>query len=456
MASTGLCIITPIKKWESGAFRSTTGRFARALVAAAVLLGGQVGRSDLISSASRPDSTLVAFRNVTVLPMDSERVLAHQTVVVRGDRIVAVGDVAETPVPSGATVVDGTGKYLIPGIADMHVHFPGDTSAIATENALTLFVAGGVTTIRALGAVHRHLAVRDSIAKGKLLGPAVYVAGSGIGALPGNTADLRRVLTPSEIARFVAEMKRAGYDFIQVGGSTLRGEYEELANAARKAGIPLTGAVPVDAGLARVLHARQASIENLDGYLESLERDNSPIRYADPVTRARRLQDYYDETKIGKVAASVRNAGIANTPTLFINYVNFTPQPAESLANWPEMRYVAPRQLEGWKRQKHRAEDSQTDPDEGARTLAFRNKLTKGLHDAGALILVGSDAPNAFLVPGFSTLYEIHSLTVAASPVTKPCERPPGAPPSSSTPSGSSARSPPGCARTWCSSTPIP
>ncbi len=365
------------------------------------------------ASASRLDSVRVAFRDVSVLPMDTERVLEHQTVVIRGDRIAVIGPVADTPIPDGALVVEGAGKFLIPGLADMHVHGPGDTTSRAMENELTLFIAGGVTTVRVLSGNQRHLRVRDSVAQGRLLGPTMYVVGASIGALPENTSDMRRLLTPSEVSRFVAQMKRAGFDFIQVNGPMMRAEYEELASAARKSGLRLTGAVPTDVGLSRVMHARQASIENLDGYLESLERDDSPIHYADPVTRARRLQDYTDETKLPKLAADLRAAGIANTPTLFINHVSNTQQAAESLATWPEMRYVQPRLLASWIRQVKRAQDQTLDADLGARYLEYRNHLTKGLSDGGALILVGSEAPNAFIVPGFGTIYEIHSLTVA-------------------------------------------
>ena len=358
--------------------------------------------------------SVTAFRDVTVLPMDTERMLEHQTVVIQGDRIETIGPVADTPIPEGALVIEGAGKFLIPGLADMHVHGPiNDTTSAAMENELALFIAGGVTTVRVLSASQRHVRVRDSIAQDQLFGPTMYVVGASIGALAENTSDLRRLLTPSEVSRFVDQMKRAGFDFIQVNTQMMRAEYEQLASAARKAGLPLTGAVPTDVGLARVMRARQASIENLDGYLESLERDDSPIHYADPVTRARRLQDYYDETKLPRVAAEVREAGIANTPTLFINHVGNTQQAAESLAAWPEMRYVQPRILANWIRQVTRAQDQTIDTDRGVRYLEYRNRLTKGLGDGGALLLVGSDAPNAFVVPGFGTIYEIHSLTVA-------------------------------------------
>ncbi len=366
----------------------------------------------LLLAGSQPDP-VTAFRDVTVIPMDTERVVEHQTVLVRGDRIAALGPTGSIAIPADANVVEGSGKFLMPGLVDMHVHLPGDTSAATTRNALTLFVSNGVTRVRVLNGNARHLRVRDSVARGDLLGPRMYVVGAATGALPDNTADMRRLLSPQEVARFTEGMKRAGFDFIQVNATLMKSEYDELVNTARKTGIRLSGSVPNDVGLARVTRAKQASIENLEGYLEPLERDDSPIRLADPVTRARRLLDYYDEAKLGKLTASLRSAGIANTPMLFITHVGATQQAPESLAAWPEMKYMPPRTVAAWIRGLRRTQEQAPEADRVARFLAFRNRVTKALSDGKALVLVGSDANQTFVVPGYGTLYEIHSLTVA-------------------------------------------
>lgn len=394
-----------------------TNSVAFAVLALAATPGYVRDRTQGVSADS-----VVAFRDVTVIPMIGPRSLEHQTVLIRGDRIVAVGAAAAVSIPPDATVIDGAGKYLMPGLADMRVRLPFDSTGLAARNTLTLLIANGVTTVRMWGGQARHLAMRDSISRGEVLGPSMYVVGSAVGAVPGNTDDMRRVLGPAETARFAERMKLAGYDFIQVNTSALRQEYEALAGAARRVGIPLTGAVPTDAGLERVIKARQASIENLDGYLPTLERDNSPVRLADPFTRARQLVRFYDPEKIAPLGASLREANVANTPTLFINHVTFTEHTAEEMAAWPEMRYVAPAVLQDWSRRKRRATDQQTDPKYGPQYLEYRNQLVKGLADTGAPILVGSDALGAFLVPGFSTLYEIHSLTVAGLTVAQALE----------------------------------
>jgi hypothetical protein len=302
----------------------------------------------------------------------------------------------------------------------MHIHLPGaDSAGISTRNTLALLLANGVTTVRVMSGAFRHLALRDSVNRGDLLGPRIYLAGSAVGALPGNTNDMRRLLTRAEVTRFVEAMKRAGYDFIQITAGVTRAEYDALLPAARRAGIPITGGVPQDVGLKRVLEARQSSIENLEGYLPALELDDSPVRFADPMTRARLLPRYFDPAKVRKVAGEMRDAGIANTPTLFLTHMAYTPVTPEEMAKWPEMTYVNPPVLADWMRRKQRALDLQSDETAGARLLVFRSMVAKHLADADALVLIGSDAPSTFLVPGFATLYEIHALTVAGIPLAR-------------------------------------
>ena len=99
-----------------------------------------------------------AFVHVTVVPMDSERLLPDQTVLVRGERIAALGASASLPVPAGARVIEGRGKYLMPGLAEMHAH-------LTREEDLALYLARGVTTVRNMWGTPMHLAWRERIAK---------------------------------------------------------------------------------------------------------------------------------------------------------------------------------------------------------------------------------------------------------------------------------------------------
>ena len=113
---------------------------------------------------------VVAIVDVTVIPMDRERRLPGQTVVVRGDRIVELGPAASVKVPEGATRVEGKGKFLIPGLAEMHAHIPGGQASDSTvERTLFMYLAGGLTTVRGMLGHPRHLELRARAARGELL-----------------------------------------------------------------------------------------------------------------------------------------------------------------------------------------------------------------------------------------------------------------------------------------------
>src|SRR3954453_2762715 len=112
----------------------------------------------------------ISISGVSVVPMDTEQVLDEQTVVVEDGRIAWIGPAARAAIPPGAQTVDGRGKYLMPGLADLHCH-------PATEDDLLLCVAFGVTSIRNLEGMPRHIRWRDRVAAGDLLGPTIHTSG---------------------------------------------------------------------------------------------------------------------------------------------------------------------------------------------------------------------------------------------------------------------------------------
>ena len=140
----------------------------------------------LVVSSQRLEPTLAqtsqitAFVNVNVIPMDTERLLENQTVVVEGDHITTIGPVDEVEVPTGAEIVEGNGAYLMPGLADMHMHLTFD----ADPDSLRLYLAEGVTTVRNFNAIPQHFEWREQVANGELLGPTIYTSGNGIYGVP--------------------------------------------------------------------------------------------------------------------------------------------------------------------------------------------------------------------------------------------------------------------------------
>jgi alpha-D-ribose 1-methylphosphonate 5-triphosphate diphosphatase PhnM len=213
--------------------------------------------------------SVFAFVDVTVLPMDAERRLEHQTVIVSGGRITEMGPAATIRVPAGATRIDGRGKFLMPGFAEMHAHLPNPATAPPgiVERVLFLYVANGVTTARGMLGNPAHLALRDSIARGGLLGPRLFVAGPALG---GGT-----VPTPADGARMAREQRAAGYDHLKIQEGLSAEAYDSIVAAAKAAGVRFAGHVPDAVGVARVLAAGQASVDHFDNYAATLDADGA-------------------------------------------------------------------------------------------------------------------------------------------------------------------------------------
>jgi imidazolonepropionase-like amidohydrolase len=348
----------------------------------------------------------VAFVDVAVVPMDRNRVLENRTVVVRDGRIAEIGPAATTKVPADALRVDGRGKFLMPGLAEMHGHLPhpnlGDPIAKAF---LTLFVANGVTTVRGMYGFPNHTALRESVRKGEALGPRLFVASP---ALSGQS-----VANPEAAQRLVREHKQAGYDLLKVHEGLSKASYAAVVATANEVGLRFAGHVPNDVGLEGALAARQSSVEHLDGYVEALEADDSPIKNADAKTRDEKLLEYLDERKIPTLAARTRDAGVWNAPTMALWRTFFSSETVDSLRQRPELKYVPPQMVTQWSQQRAGQLQNRDDPKGLDRVLTLRDRTLKGLADAGAKLLLASDAPQLFSVPGFSLHREMEAMASA-------------------------------------------
>jgi vacuolar-type H+-ATPase subunit F/Vma7 len=195
-----------------------------------VTFGSQAG-----PRAGEAIDSAIIFRNVSVVPMDSERVLPNQTVVVKNGNIIAIGEAERLAIPANAVVIDGSGKYLLPGLADMHVHTdPSD---------FPLFLANGITTVREMNGSADHLKWRTQLASGELLGPRLFVAST---MIAGEKQRYRHVLVsnPNEAAKVVKEFAEQRYDFIKVYNGLSREVYDQIIQTAREAKIPVVGHIP--------------------------------------------------------------------------------------------------------------------------------------------------------------------------------------------------------------------
>jgi imidazolonepropionase-like amidohydrolase len=342
----------------------------------------------------------VAITNVSVIPMDRERVIADQTVVIERGRIARLGPSASVRPPAGATIVDGRGKFLIPGLAEMHAHVPGGQApAEVVDRVLSLFALNGVTTIRGMLGDPKHLELRAQLDRGERFGPRLVTSGGP--SFNGNSAS-----TPAVAVALVTAQKAAGYDFLKIHPGVSRAAFDSMAATAHRLGIRFAGHVPLEVGLHRALEARYATIDHIDGFLEAMLRDGAPMTAMQSQWFGINLVDHLDEAKIVPLAKQVKASGVAIVPTEGFLVGQLGTVPVDSLVARPEMRYWLRNQVNAWANNK-RGFDTTFAPAQRARFLELRRKAIKALHNEGVLLLLGSDAPQLWDVPGFATHREL-------------------------------------------------
>jgi imidazolonepropionase-like amidohydrolase len=355
-------------------------------------------------SVAQQTDNAVAFINVNVVPMDRERILADQTVVVRGGLVIEMGPAASVVVPAGASRIDARGKYLIPGLAEMHGHIPGGNAPDeVVDRVLQLYALNGITTVRGMLGHPRHLELRARAIRNEIVSPTIYTSGP---SFNGNS-----VTSPAVGRQMVIDQKAAGYDLLKVHPGVSREAFDTVAATAQRLGIPFAGHVPLAVGIERALDAQFASVDHLDGYVEYLVRPGSPVSASQSQFFGINLVEHLDESRIPGIVARTRSAGVWNVPTQILMENLAGNESAEELATRPEMRYWFPNQIEQWKGTKREFEQ-----EPAARRLQWllvRRQLIKQLYDAGAGLLLGSDAPQMWNVPGFSTHRELEALVKA-------------------------------------------
>ena len=359
------------------------------------------------TSLAQTPQRVIAFVNVNVVPFDRERTLEGQTVIVVDGRIAQIVPADKTKVPAGALEIDGRGKYLMPGLADMHAHlYPGTGQAddLASQQ-LQLFLANGVTTIRNMIGKPEHLALRERVVKGELPGPSIYTAGP---PLLGNN-----VPTPEAAEQAVVEQKKVGYDLLKVHEGLSPETYAAIVATAKRVGIPFAGHVTATVGLKRALDAQQTSIEHLDGYLQALVADDSPVKPTPSQVVLGPVLQHIDESKLSALAQATRKANVYNDPTLTLFKLVVSDAKPEDLLKWPEMQYVPAKMREAFAKQKQSTMGDPAPANERQRYIDLRNKVLMALHAAGAKLLIGPDSPQFFLVPGFGTHRELQSFVEA-------------------------------------------
>lgn len=325
----------------------------------------------------------IAFVDVNVVPMDSDRVLPRQIVIIEDGRIVDIGPVGTLMPPPEAIRIEGDGsQFLAPGMTDAHVHLPE-----GAEAWLPLFLANGVTTVFNLRGEDRHLTLRDRTRTGDVLGPRIFTSGPFT-----NEPEIR---TPDQAARAVRLQARRGFDFVKIHGDLSEESFAAAATAAREVGIPLVGHAPRNLPFAAVLANRMDGIAHAEELI---------------YTEFRSL----DESGLEAVAVDMAMAGTWLTPTLstFGNIVSQwgTDDGVEAGLTSDAAMHLPDAMLRDWLN-----DNPYTSRDPGGRDRIramydFQHPMIRVLHGAGIPMLAGTDAPLPVMAPGFSLAGELESL----------------------------------------------
>ncbi|RPI54035.1 MAG: amidohydrolase, partial [Acidobacteria bacterium] len=265
----------------------------------------------------------------------------------------------------------------------------------AKADVLFLYVANGVTTVRAMLGNPEAVTTRDAIAAGTLVGPKLYVAGP---ALNGKVAP-----TPPDAERLVREQKTAGYDLLKVLGGMPPEVYAALMNTARALKIDVGGHVPGEVGVRGALAAGQRSIDHLDQYIPALQLAPDTSREE-------------EDRRIAEIARLTAKSGTWNVPTMYLWDLFHNAETGETLRKrLTETRYLPRTMIDEWVKSKNgRLRPPNDTPSgvgafgqTGVRVMDLRRRIARALKAANAPIALGTDSPQMFSVPGFSTHREL-------------------------------------------------
>lgn len=347
----------------------------------------------------------VVFTAVNVIPMDSERVITAQDVVVKNGRISFIGDTKKMKHAKNAIVIDGRDKYLMPGLAEMHGHVPPVDDIQPMKDVLMLFAAYGITTVRGMLGHPKHLELRQQLNKGDITGPRFITSGP---SFNGQT-----VQSPQAAEQKVREQKNAGYDFIKIHPGLTLENYNAMVKTAQDVGMPFAGHVPFKVGVWRAIEAKQQTIDHMDAFVEGLIKGELSEEEAGlfGIYVAHRA----DTTAIPKLMQGLRSNNVWVVPTQALAERWFTPaRDAESFRNDPEMKYMDPQTLNNWvQAKKNLTSNPKYDSAKVDAYIKLRRKLIYECNKNGVGLLLGCDAPQIFNVPGISTHHELQYLVDA-------------------------------------------
>ncbi|MGB2670441.1 MAG: amidohydrolase family protein [Candidatus Acidiferrum sp.] len=384
-------------------------------------------------SCSSPPPPSLAIAHVTLIDATGTAPKADMTVFIADEKIVAIGPSSPASIPRGTRTLDATGKFLMPGLVDMHVHLTGAGEPTGSRDfILPLLLANGITTARDMGGdLDSLIALRHEIDRGSLQAPHIFFAGPYLDGSPPFFQPSLVVTNSAEAAADVHSLVSRGADFIKVQSNLSRDAYFAIANVCRQEHITFVGHVPDRITAAEASDAGQKSIEHLTGVLRACSNDEAqlirkqfaPAPKGGTTGRSRErelawqrelLESYSDVQATALIAKFVRNQ-TWQVPTLILLRNDAYPTPETDASHDSRRKYIPLQVLKNW-------EKGAKDRDKGAtpEEFALRTRLMQAslqiagkMNAAGVPIMAGTDTTAPFVFPG-SSLHEELALLVQA------------------------------------------
>lgn len=333
------------------------------------------------------------FRSVNLLDIEAGEFIEKQNVLVRDGKIVQIGRITTT---DKITVIDATDKFLVPGYTEMHAHVrPSRVSNAERDRLLFLYNAHGITTIRGMLGHPLHLTMREQLAKGEIAGPRLITSGPSF--------NRNSVISPEQAAgRTLAQFEK-GYDFIKVHPGMSDAEFRAMADKANELGFDYSGHITAETGILNSVEIGQGTIEHLDGLFEELSRRSGNKDLSKAGFFGIGLVDSVDQQHIVPLAQELARSSVYMVPTQSMMWGFISPEDPNITAEQPQYKLMTSSNMDNWKSTRRSIHNSPDYSKAAANTyMAIRLAFLKAYIGAGGKVLLGSDAPQMFNVPGDS------------------------------------------------------
>jgi imidazolonepropionase-like amidohydrolase len=384
----------------------------------------------LVSFSVLAQENLISLTHVSVVDVNQSRLLTDKTITIRGDRILSVSS-AKKATPRSANEIDLRGKYVIPGLWDMHVHTAGlNADPKWSRTLLALLVANGVTGIRDMGGDLAALkGWKRKIADGQLIGPEIVASGPMLDS-DFKDPNVINVRTPEEARKAVHDLKLEGVDFIKVLSNLDPDVYEAVAKQSKAEGLPFVGHVPPLVGTLEASRAGQKSIEHIlyGGFalacsakadelrpkLKTAMDTGAILKVAEVLDEADATQD---RSRCEHLWGILRQNKTWVVPTLVSTYTSAHLD--ELSKNDSRLAYLPPAFAGAWSYEALAKRNSQRKLDWYKRQVQIQSQLVLAMHAHGVRILAGTDSLDPHNIPGHSLHKELRLLTEAGFPANE-------------------------------------